>query len=48
MHKKKGIDTMAKKTMKKTVTKLVIGGIILPAVALAVRKRIFQYIDDKF
>ncbi len=39
---------MAKKTMRKTVTKWVVGGIILPAVVLAVRKRIFQYIDDNF
>ncbi len=37
---------MAKKTMKKTVVKLVVGGVILPAVALAVRKRIFQFIDE--
>ncbi len=35
-----------KKTMKKTVAKLVVGGVILPAVVLAVRKRIFQFIDE--
>jgi hypothetical protein len=37
---------MAKSSIRKTVTKLVVGSIILPAVALAVRKRIFRYIDD--
>ena len=32
--------------MKKTVTKWVVGAIILPAVVLAVRKRIFDFIDE--
>ncbi len=36
---------MSKKTIKKSVTKWVVGAIVLPAVMLAVRKRIFEYID---
>jgi hypothetical protein len=37
---------MSKRTVKKSVTKWVVGAFILPAVMLAVRKRIFTYIDD--
>ena len=32
--------------MKKTLTKWVVGVIVLPAVVFALRKRIFRYIDE--
>ena len=37
---------MAKKTVRKTVAKWVVSGVILPAVVLAARKRIFKFIDE--
>lgn len=32
--------------MRKTVAKWIVGAIVLPALALALQKRIFKYIDE--
>jgi len=37
---------MQSSTIKKSVTKWVVGVVILPAVVLMLRKRIFEFIDE--
>lgn len=34
--------------MKKAAAKWIVGAVILPAVALMLRKRIFEFIDERF
>jgi hypothetical protein len=42
---KKGI-LMAKNGMRKTVAKMFVNTVVLPALVIAVRKRIFKLIDE--
>jgi hypothetical protein len=37
---------MAKNAMRRSVAKMVVNAVILPALVIAVRKRIFKLIDD--